>query len=99
MGDITVPLRSNTRRDEDAGSGGPHAHNVICECKLVDFEKDGGTNADDGSFDTVWKNGAAMNTTPEWCSLHRAGWLCASDEQKCSSPCSRAHPGPSARRA
>ena len=59
---------------------------VICECKLVDFEKDGGTKADDDSFDTVWKNGAAINTSLEGCSLHRASWLCASHEQNLLHP-------------
>jgi polygalacturonase len=31
--------------------------------KVVDFEKDGGAKAGDYSWDTVWKNGAALNTS------------------------------------
>jgi len=31
--------------------------------RVINFETDGGAKADDNSWATVWKNGAAMNTT------------------------------------
>lgn len=33
------------------------------DAKVIDYEADGGAKAGDHSWDTVWKNGAALNTT------------------------------------
>lgn len=35
----------------------------LAVAKVIDFEADGGAKADDDSWDTVWKNGAALNAS------------------------------------